>query len=348
MSHERVVGWDLGGAHLKAAIMEADGSFSAVRQLACPLWLGLDRLREAVGAVRDEHDCGSGVHAVTMTGELVDAFASRAEGVERLVAAMCGLLPQADLRIFGGRRGFLPPAAAARAAGEVASANWMASATRAAAATGEGLFVDVGSTTTDILVLARGEPRPLGYTDRERLACEELVYTGVVRTPLMSLAARVPLAGEWVGLMAEQFATTADIYRLIGRLPAHADQLPCADGGGKTERDSARRLARMLGADLGDAPLPAWRTVAAYLAERQLQRIQRACERHLSRGELRPEAPVIGAGVGRFLVEDLAARLHRPYRDFGDVFGPAARIRDADAADCAPALAVAALAWEMQ
>ncbi len=40
-------GYDVGGAHLKVAIIE-DGRVVAVRQIACPLWLGLDQLGTAL------------------------------------------------------------------------------------------------------------------------------------------------------------------------------------------------------------------------------------------------------------------------------------------------------------
>ena len=46
----------------------------------------------------------------------------------------------------------------------------------------------------------------------------ELVYIGVVRTPLMALVRRVPFPRVWNPLMAEYFATMADVYRLLGRL----------------------------------------------------------------------------------------------------------------------------------
>ena len=49
-----------------------------------------------------------------------------------------------------------------------------------------------------------------GYADHQRLTTQELLYTGVVRTPAISLAERVPLAGEWTELAAEHFAATAD------------------------------------------------------------------------------------------------------------------------------------------
>ena len=49
--------------------------------------------------------------------------------------------------------------------------------------------------------------------------------------------------------MNEWFATTADVYRLLGELdPAH-DQQPAADNGDKDLPATRRRLARMIGRD---------------------------------------------------------------------------------------------------
>ena len=99
---------------------------------------------------------------------------------------------------------------------EVASANWLASASLAAQRSGEGVFVDIGSTTTDVLVLAGGAVAHEGSTDRERLASGELVYSGLTRTPVMALAGEAPFAGRRVAVMNELFATTADVYRVLG------------------------------------------------------------------------------------------------------------------------------------
>ena len=46
-----VMGWDLGGAHLKAARIEA-GRVSGAASVACPLWQGLDKLDAAFAAAR--------------------------------------------------------------------------------------------------------------------------------------------------------------------------------------------------------------------------------------------------------------------------------------------------------
>ena len=80
----------------------------------------------------------------------------------------------------------------------VASANWMASGAVVAGLIPEGLVVDIGSTTTDLIVVRHGAVEAQGDDDGSRLVAGELVYSGVVRTPVMALAPRVPFAGAWV------------------------------------------------------------------------------------------------------------------------------------------------------
>ncbi len=342
MPERPAAGWDLGGAHLKVALAGDGTRILEVVQIPCPLWQGLDQLTEAIDVVRPLIE-PAGRHGVTMTGELVDLFDNRAQGVVRLIEAMAEALPGADLRIYAGSAGLLDPHEAAARPDEVASANWLASAGFAASRLEEALFVDLGSTTTDLVPLTGGRVEAAAMTDAARLVSEELVYSGVTRTPVMALAESLPFEGQRQRLMAEHFATAADIHRLTGRLPAGADQHPAADGGDKSIEASARRLARMLGRDVESAPLTTWRQLAGTLAERQLRRLQDAAERVLSRGLMSDGAPLVGAGVGRFLLADLAARLKRPYRDFATLVEGSESAREA-AACSAPAAAVALLA----
>ncbi|HEY7683872.1 MAG TPA: hydantoinase/oxoprolinase family protein [Gemmatimonadales bacterium] len=344
MSRSPVIGWDLGGAHLKAARLDAGGCPERVLQLASPLWQGMEPLQDAVDQAR--LDLGPApLHAITMTGEMVDYFAGRAEGVAQLVAMMRRQLPDATLRFFAGREGFVDADRAVAAAPLVASANWMASAALTAVRVEAALFVDIGSTTTDLVPVAGGRILAVGRDDAGRLAAGELEYTGVVRTPLMALAAEVPFAGERVPLMAEFFATTADVHRLTGELPETADQYPAADGGAKTVEGSARRLARMIGRDMESASLDSWRRLAAWLARAQAQRIEDACDRIWSRELLPSDAPVVVAGVGRFIAVELAARRGLRWVDFADLL-PAGAAEPGQIGDCAPAVAVAWLAQQ--
>ena len=341
---ESITGLDIGGAHLKVAQVSPDGRILSAAQVPCALWLGLDRLDQALREATARLPPLRRV-AVTMTGELADLFPDRATGVARLTEFLVGALPGADLHFWAGPQGFVGPAAVPGHAGSIASANWLASASLVARHGRHALFIDLGSTTTDILVVADGAVHAQGMTDSTRLASGELVYTGLTRTPLMALAAEAPFAGRRVALMNELFATTADLYRVLGILPESADQHAAADNGAKTATESARRLARMIGADLADGAMPEWRRLAAWLARCQRRRIEDAVALQLSRSLLPEDAPIVGAGCGRFLLEPLARDLDRPYRDLGDLLAaePAAA---AWAATCAPAVAVALLLVE--
>lgn len=337
-----VLGLDLGGAHLKAALV-VHGRIVAVRQVPCRLWEGLDRLEPAFAAALAGWPQAASV-ALTMTGELADLFPDRTSGVAALIGAVRKRLPGAPLRIWAGRRGFLEPAAAVAQPMAVASANWLATACLAARALPDGLLVDIGSTTTDLVPFRGGRVVALGETDAARLDAGELVYQGLTRTPVMAIAARAPLAGRWRPLLNELFATSADLWRLLGRLDEAHDQHPAADGGAKTLDGSARRLARMVGQDLGDADMVAWRALAAWLAEAQLRTILDGLHQVLSRTALPAAAPLLGAGCGRFLVAELARRLERPCRDLAELLPAAEPQLAAEAALAAPAAAVALLA----
>ncbi len=340
MAREAYYGWDLGGAHLKIARLDQKGVVEFVRQAACPLWQGMRRFHEAVATVLAETNGIGGLHAVTMTGELADLFLSRRSGVQRLIAALSEHIAADTMMIYAGPAGFVLPDQAYRETRSVASANWLATASYLASVLEQGVLIDIGSTTTDIVPFAAGSVRCVEYDDHGRLRAEELVYSGVVRTAVNTITERVPFAGGWVPLMGEQFATAADVYRITDELPAHADMIPTADGAAKDSVDCMRRLARMLGCDLESAEIDAWREVAVYLRECQLRRIADACARTLSRRVVDERAPLVGAGVGRFLVKRIAQRTGRDYVDFGSLF-----MGDSDAAaDCAPAVAVACLA----
>jgi probable H4MPT-linked C1 transfer pathway protein len=344
MRAEAMLGWDLGGAHLKVAAVDLSGRVLSAIQFPCPLWQGLPELDRALQLAL-AHNPAVRRHAVTMTGELVDLFRDRAEGVAALIGRFGAHVPLEQTLVFASDGRFLSAPQAIKKSAAVASANWLAGAALVARHVTDALFVDIGSTTTDIVPICAGAVRAEGTTDAERMACEELVYTGVVRTPIMALADRIPFAGTWIEPMAEHFATTADVYRLTGELPAGADQLPAADNGAKTLRASARRLARMIGRDVESAPPAMWRKCARYLADVQLCHVQRACERVLSRVGMPSRIALVGAGAGRFVVKKLALRLGCRYRDFGELVDRAGSDREW-VASCAPAVAVALLAQQ--
>src|SRR5262245_4933403 len=333
-----VIGWDIGGAHLKGARSE-DGRIVDAVQLASPLRLGLAAVSEAFAQARDRMGTADR-HIVTMTGELADTFPSRRAGVEQLSALAVRTLAPAPVALYGGRAGFVSPGDAGRHVEDIASANWHASAMLAARACGSALFMDVGSTTTDIVPLRHGKVAARGYTDMERLSTGELVYTGLVRSFLMAVAARAPFGGRWVPLINENFATMADVHRILGTLPSCADRMSTAEGRDKPVAASRARLARIIGCDAADADDAAWTALARWFAEAQIRSVVDGAMLVLSSVPLAADAPVVSAGAGAAIVEAVAHRLGRTCVPFGSLISAAPEARVASSR-CAPAAAVA-------
>ena len=334
-------GWDIGGAHLKLACIDAEGDIISASQMASPLWKGIDTLKNVLSLAREQLPDTELFHSVTTTAELVDIFSDRHEGVLKIKQELCHLFDEVNCFFYAGNAGMVPSAQVENYTNQIASSNWHATASYISRFVKNGILVDVGSTTTDIIPFGNKNVLNKGNSDFERMQSGELVYTGIIRTPVMAMVESVPYQGYWASVAAENFATMADIYRLTGELNEIDDMMETADGAGKEINDSARRLARMLGIDFTDISLlPHWKLTARYITEQQLMKIQQALLKVLYRMDSTGENLIVGAGAGRFVVEKLARRNGLKYMDISTLLKVVDAIKD-DAARCATALSVA-------
>ena len=165
-----------------------DGRIVAVTQQPCAPHLGLAYVEQAIRAANAILGPAD-LHAVTMTAELSDAFEDRLRGVASIAAIFTHEIDALDILFYAGAAGFVGKADVARAAPAIASANWRASAALVARGRAEALFIDMGSTTTDIVPISGGAVAALGEDDAARLSRGELVYTGLLRgAPATGLA----------------------------------------------------------------------------------------------------------------------------------------------------------------
>jgi probable H4MPT-linked C1 transfer pathway protein len=288
-----ILGVDIGGANLKAA------SAGVARLQPFALWRQPQQLPDALRQMVSELP-GSEVLAVTMTGELCDCFATRRDGVHAILDAVEQVAAGKPVQVWttGGR--FTDIATARRQPLTAAAANWLALAVFAGrfAPTGAALLIDVGSTTTDIVPLAEGQPVPQGRTDTERLHCAELVYTGVRRTPVCAL-----LGGT---VMAELFATTLDAYLLLGDLP-ESEACDTADGRPATRAYAHARLARMIGGDAESCTAEETLVLARQAVSVQQSLVQFALRR-VRRALPASPGKFILSGSGEFLARQVLDR----------------------------------------
>ncbi len=337
-----IIGWDIGGAHLKV-VFATEQKIIRVQQLACPLWKGIGELSDCIKVVQKNIDIELCRHAVTMTGELVDHFESREHGVQAIINEISNKLTPSKVQYYAGNEGFVDTAQAIAECNNIASANWLASANYIATKIKNALLIDIGSTTTDIVEIKNHQASYLGYTDEQRLIARELVYCGVVRTPVFAISKSVQVKGQQIPVINEYFANTADVYRLTDELVAHADISETLDGRDKSVVSSAARIARMFANDAKKDELYVWCNVAKQIRNAQVQMIKDACRHQFMKKNIPFETPIIGAGVGRFLVIDLAQQLGREYIDFEELFDVNSLSSGFSVGDCAPAASVACL-----
>lgn len=300
------VGWDIGGAHLKASVVDANGVAQMALQLPCPLWRGIEALKAAMQqALYQISQAGYSLegaqHAITMTGELVDCFDNRHQGV-CAIASQASEFLGSKMLVYTAGHGFVGVDVAPNHTHQIASMNWHASATWLAQQVNAALLVDMGSTTTDIIPIQENHTVK-AQSDAERMANATLIYTGVSRTPLMALAQHIQFNQQKCYLAAEHFATAADVYRLLTQLPPEYDVDATADGQDKSTLSSARRVARMVGHDVEDFALSVWQELALAFKQKQQNLLQAAIETHA------PVEQIVAMGQGCFVIQEIADKL---------------------------------------
>ena len=341
MNFSNYTGWDIGGAHLKVASINNDGRLEWVEQFATPLWKGIDQLETVIPETMGKLSSTSTFHGLTMTAELVDIFNDRVSGMHTLLD-MCEKHLGNNISLYATDKGLLSLEKARKNIDQVASANWHASANYTASQIESGVFIDIGSTTTDIIPFSNSKINSRGFNDQDRLRFDELIYTGVIRTSLMALTNKAPFEGLWQNLAMEHFATTADVYRILGCLHEDDDLMDSADGNSKDIDGSIRRLARMLGTDsCTTVNQNRWYKLAEYFQEVQLQMLCKGVLRILSTLPTNNQK-IVGAGVGRFLVNKIAQRLSIPYIEFSEICNSDSKLSH-KCNVCAPAVSLAQL-----
>lgn len=344
MTSNIYIGWDIGGAHLKIAALNQQGAINFVQQIATPVWQGLDRLIEPLLEIQQQIASRSSHHVITMTAELADIFKDRRNGVKTLAELLAQYFKHQNYQLYAGKCGLINADQVSNHINHIASANWYATASYTAQHIQRGILIDIGSTTTDLIPFSSGQVINTADSDHRRLRASELIYTGIVRTPVMAVVQRLFFDGQWQNIVAENFATMADVYRLTGDLREQDDILATTDSAGKTKHDSARRLARMLGLDFHDiGDIRAMLNLARLIADIQLQHIEDALQKILSRIDLSNADYLIGAGAGHFLVRKMASRNKLKYIDFTETLNHADQDKYS-ILSCAAAVAVAHIA----
>ncbi|MCC4771797.1 H4MPT-linked C1 transfer pathway protein [Methanosarcina sp. DH2] len=293
--HSKIIGLDIGGANTKLA--SSDGTLVELHYL--PLWKNTrlpEVLKEIAQRLKPERV------AVVMTGELADCFEDKEQGIHFIKDTVDSAFGPEKVYYINSQGRFHSEDGSLR---ELAAANWAASARLIGEEIGDCLFVDVGSTTSDIIPIISGEHRA-GLTDFERLLRSELVYAGTLRTNLAALLEKVKLEKGICRTSSELFATTADAYLILGKIDEAAYTCETADGAGRNKTDAMRRIARLVCADLSEVEGREIYEIAEQVKEKQISTLAEAIFEVAERNGLKK---IAAAGLGEFLTKEAAERL---------------------------------------
>jgi (4-(4-[2-(gamma-L-glutamylamino)ethyl]phenoxymethyl)furan-2-yl)methanamine synthase len=337
--HRTWLALDVGGANIKAA-----HSSGEARTLPFELWKRPNELPRGLGSLASTLPRADAV-ALTMTAELCDCYPTKAVGVRSVLDAASSAFSEIPMIIWGTDGRFHQVEEIRQAPALAAASNWLALATLASRLIpeGPGILIDIGSTTADLIPLVDGRVAVRGRTDTERLQSVELVYAGVRRTPLCSLALELPFRGRPTGLAAELFATTLDVYLTLGEILNDPKDLSTADGRPATADAAVDRLARMVGADRDGFTADDAFAFAQAADEILTDRLKRSARRACSETIGRPRNAVVG-GSGEFLAGRVASRVLEPggtVVSLTEAWGPVA-----SSAACAHALVILAREWD--
>ncbi len=301
-----VIGFDIGGANLKAA--DRDGN-TVCRSFE--IWKSPEQLPKALAAVVKQFSQVDRI-AVTMTAELADCFQTKRQGVETVLDAVETAAEGVPVVVWQTGSEFVSAEIAREIPLLVAAANWHALATFVGRMVPNqfAVLIDIGTTTTDIVPLLNSVPVSRGMTDVERLQESELVYTGVRRTPLCAVARSVPFGENECPIAAEWFATMLDVYLVRGNIADDPQDFATANGRAATRAEAHHRLARSLCCDDTEFNWDDAVIVAEYLSETQRNQLTAALGKVMSRHN-EPCQTVLYSGAGSFLAAEVLDSIER-------------------------------------
>lgn len=316
----KVAGFDIGGANTDLAVIEFEGE--EIKNIEVdfaylPMWSNNDDLSRVLVELIENICPISQIDAVgiSMTAELVDAYDTKKDGVLDVVKK-CEQTFDCPIA-YVGVEGMLSREEIEKTPLKAAAANWIATAQIATLISDNCIFIDTGSTTTDIIPIKDGNECAIGKSDFDRSATGELVYTGTLRTNLASFLDKVELNGKEYRVASELFAQTADVYTVLELIEPEDYVCDTFDGEGKSKIDCAKRIARVVCADLEMLSMEDIVEMSEFIHQKQIEQIADGLKQVV---ETQGLDLIVTTGLGKDILDKPAAELlNLEVKSMGDI-----------------------------
>ncbi|NHJ46816.1 MAG: hypothetical protein FK733_03420 [Asgard group archaeon] len=340
----RILGLDIGGANTKYVLLEYKDNKSKLLfsdSEYFPIWKRLQYLDQFLLKIKenleDKFDKIDSVAFVT-TAELADCFQTKEEGITSICLAVSKIFKDPVILDINGD--FLNTAVATKRWLDVAATNWYASAALLGLKIPNAIIIDIGSTTTDFVPIFDHKIVANGKNDLDRLAWNELIYSGLLRTNVIAITHHVTVQSNKIPTASEYFATTGDVYYLLDDINQNEFSSETADGKPVTKKNSLARLARIVCADVNQLSIDEILDIAKQVKTKQIEMLVIALKKVLhnykDRYNINPKMVLIGLGaktIGLEIMQQLNIKEHVIADD----------ILDKESLNCYSAYAVAQL-----
>ena len=246
MIKEILLGWDIGGANIKVCVFNSDKKIIQMHKKNLNIWNDFSDINFFFNTVLNLYKDYDIKSFITITAESCDNFKDRNEGI-------ISILSECDKNIVGkkyyytNKNIYVDYKEAVNDTSKLFSTNWILTSNFLNASNKIDLIIDVGSTTTDIIF--KNINIDNNINDYKRLTNKTLLYAGVIRTPLPMLTDEVLYRSNYTSLVREVFATTGDIFNVLGDINFIDHNYVGSDNLQFTLENSLIRLSRVIGLD---------------------------------------------------------------------------------------------------
>ena len=307
------IGWDIGGANTKYCILNNNTVNCKIK--FCELWKTTKEIKKFISETHKKFSNKYKIiNAISMSGEMCDIFPSREIGVKKILSFFNN--QKSDSYVFLKNKKFIKMNRNI-SPDLVASMNWLAVAMYLRGFNKNTIGIDLGSTTTDIILIKNNKIINKRKNDFTGLTLSELIYTGCLRTPISAIVNKVKIRNKLYNVIPENFASMADIYSILSIIPSKYNYINSSDNRPKTCYYSMKRLARIFGFDYSKSKKHILLSLSKKIMSIHLNQINSIINYHIKdKYSTIKDLKIIGIGVGRELVRRICKQNKWDYRDF--------------------------------
>jgi (4-(4-[2-(gamma-L-glutamylamino)ethyl]phenoxymethyl)furan-2-yl)methanamine synthase len=309
-----VLGFDIGGANTKAAIISVkNGKLKSLKVAVkyFPVWKHPQELTTLLLELKNQlvtnEIAGLGV---TMTAELSDIYATKREGVQQILCCVKQAFPKERIYVLNTDARMVEYLSAKESPLSVAAANWAATGWLISQSIKDCVVIDVGSTSASIIPIVNGKVAAKGKTDLDKLMCGELVYTGSLRTNVATIVHSIPIKDSVAKVSSELFAQSGDVHLVLGNITKRQYTSETTDGRGKTVNEALARLARVVCADIEMLTKKEIINMAQYIFDQQVLQVAEGLTKvyNYAKRHANNKVSVVITGLGKEFIAKRAAQ----------------------------------------